>query len=205
MVAFLTFDKLIDKLIRQKYKPQLNRPHYSIVSSIHRISSICRPFISQNFLSPNLLTIIVFPRKRGKETRDMDHSVGLQQREYGRKLQDVNCLLGKVGEEQKRLSEHKVHVQNEGVVHNNEQRVQVRINVQTPIFNFAILNIQIWAISKNPDQLAEVSAEVSAGVSRKFLRKFLRVSRKFLRFARRNFRGSLAEICTKFRINFFET
>ena len=77
---------------------------------------------------------------------------------------------------------------------------------------------QKGAVSKNPDQLVEVSAEVSASfaevsrkflrVSRKFLRvsrKFLRVSRKFLRFTRRNFRGSLTKICTKFRINFFET
>ena len=46
-----------------------------------------------------------------------------------------------------------------------------------------------WVISKNPDQLAEVSAEFPAEVSA----SFAEVS------------ASFAEICTKFRINFFET
>ena len=65
------------------------------------------------------------PRKRGKEIRDNDHTVTLHQREYGRKLQDVNCLLGKVGEEQKRLSDNKIHVENQAVNYNNDIKVQV--------------------------------------------------------------------------------
>ena len=55
----------------------------------------------------------------------MDHAVKLKQREYGRKLQDVNCLLGKVGEEQRRLSENKIHIENQGTIGKNEQNVEV--------------------------------------------------------------------------------
>ena len=58
----------------------------------------------------------------------MDHAVKLKQREYGRKLQDVNCLLGKVGEEQRRLSENKIHIENQGVIGKNEQNVEVCMN-----------------------------------------------------------------------------
>lgn len=69
-------------------------------------------------------------RKRGKEIRDNDHTVTLHQREYGRKLQDVNCLLGKVGEEQKRLSDNKIHVENQAVNYNNDIKVQDHITRQ---------------------------------------------------------------------------
>ena len=55
----------------------------------------------------------------------MDHEVKLKQREYGRKLQDANCLLGKVAEEQRRLSESKVHIENQRTIGENEQNVQV--------------------------------------------------------------------------------
>ena len=53
----------------------------------------------------------------------------------------------------------------------------------------------------------EVSADVSASFAKVFA-SFAEVSaslRKFLRFTRRNFPGSLAEICTKFRINLMES
>lgn len=67
-------------------------------------------------------------RNLGKELRDNDHSVKLKQREYGRKLQDVNCLLGKVGEEQRRLSDNKIHIENQTVIRDNEQKVQDHIS-----------------------------------------------------------------------------
>lgn len=69
-------------------------------------------------------------RKLGKELRDMDHTARLQQREYGRKLQDVNCLLAKVGEEQKKLSENKIHIENQGIINVNEKRVQDHVAKQ---------------------------------------------------------------------------
>lgn len=72
-------------------------------------------------------------RGLGKELRNMDHTVKLKQREYGRKLQDVNCLLGKVGEEQKRLSQNKIHLENQLTIKDNEQNVQDHISRQKSI------------------------------------------------------------------------
>ncbi|KAL5254925.1 hypothetical protein ACHWQZ_G014390 [Mnemiopsis leidyi] len=72
-------------------------------------------------------------RGLGKELRNMDHAVKLKQREYGRKLQDVNCLLGKVGEEQRRLSENKIHIENQGTIGKNEQNVEDHISRQKSI------------------------------------------------------------------------
>lgn len=66
-----------------------------------------------------------FARKLGRNLRDMDHSVKLQQREYGRKLQDVNCLLAAVDGEQKKLCENKLHLENQEEIEENEQSVQV--------------------------------------------------------------------------------
>lgn len=72
-------------------------------------------------------------RSLGKKLRNTDHDVKLKQREYGRKLQDVNCLLGKVGEEQRRLSENKIHVDNLVTIQENEQNVQDHISKQKTI------------------------------------------------------------------------
>ena len=43
----------------------------------------------------------------------------------GRKLQDVNCLLKKVGEEQKALSQTRLHLDNQSVIASNDKNVQV--------------------------------------------------------------------------------
>lgn len=74
-------------------------------------------------------------RVQGRESRDVEHSVKLKEREYGRKLQDVHCLLEEVAEEQRKLGENKSRLQDQITLQDNEQNVQNHTMRQTTLMD----------------------------------------------------------------------